>query len=128
MAAIALQVASKRDASINIAYKGTNYNLKSQHEVLSKVKQLMDGIPRDTIDDSAEIIISISKASTTQSSFCTTKLPAIVLRCASKLSTVQVDVPTFEFVDLPGLVATPPAAREKSSNIVRRYLENQNTM
>ena len=66
MAATVLQVASERDASINISYKGANYKPKSQQEVLAKVKQLMDGIPKDTIDDSAEIIISMSKASTAQ--------------------------------------------------------------
>eukprot|EP00891_Asterochloris_glomerata_P000588 jgi/Astpho2/588/fgenesh1_pg.00013_%23_22_t len=54
-----MQVASERDASINISYKGANYKPKSQQEVLAKVKQLMDGIPKDTIDDSAEIIISM---------------------------------------------------------------------
>ncbi len=71
MAVIAVQVASERDASINIDYKGTNYKLKSQQMVLSKVKELMDGIPKDTIDDSAEIIINMSKASPVQSSIFT---------------------------------------------------------
>ena len=126
MAATVLQVASEGDASINIAYKGIDYKPRSQKEVLTQVKQLMDGIPKDTIDVSAEIIISMSKASTAQNNLWSMRLLAIIF--TGLLSTVQVDVPTFEFVDLPGLVAYPPAAKEKSENTLRRYLESPNTM
>ena len=72
-------MASERDASVNIAYKGKNYKPKSQKEVLSKVKELMDGIPRDTIDDSAEIIINMSKASTAHNFRTTRLLPAVCI-------------------------------------------------
>ena len=84
MAATVLQVASERDAGINIAYKGINYKPRSQKEVLTKVKQLMDGIPKGTFDDSAEIIINMSKASTIQGNFCTTQLPATLIAICIK--------------------------------------------
>ena len=70
MAPIVLQVASERHASINIDYRGSNYKLSSQQMVLPKVRELMDSIPGDTIDDSAEIIINMSKASTALNTSC----------------------------------------------------------
>ena len=63
-------MASQQHAGINIDYKGNNYKLNSQQLVLPKVEELMKGIRKGTIDDSAEIIINMSTASTARESFC----------------------------------------------------------
>ena len=41
---------------------------------------------------------------------------------------MQKDVPSFEFVDLPGVVQLPEEACEKSKEIIRKYLKEPTTM
>ena len=41
---------------------------------------------------------------------------------------MQVGVPSFEFLDLPGLVQMPEDARVKGERLVSRYLQDKLTM
>jgi GTP-binding protein EngB required for normal cell division len=83
----------------SIEYNNKNIILNKKEDIYTNICNIMHNIPDDTILDN-EIIINITE---------------------NKL-------PTFEFYDLPGIRAYPPKMTKQTTELYKKYLENENSI
>lgn len=86
------------DIKYEIAYKNEKIQIKDKYEIINKISEIFTKIGNTITED--EITVSIS----------------------------EINVPAFEFYDLPGIKAYPADLAAKTTNLCKKYLQDPNTI
>ena len=90
---------SAADTSVEVQFGSESWVLSSPDEILRRVEQVMSGLQADDVSET-ELIIKIK----------------------------QCNIPTFEYIDLPGLRSIPLSMATRIRNLVSHYLSQPNTL
>ena len=87
------------DDSVEVKFGADSWVLSSTDKILRKVEEIMNGLPAEDISET-ELVIKIT-------------------RC---------NIPTFEYIDLPGVRTYPANMAARIHSLVNRYLAEPNTL
>ena len=96
---IHLKLSNSPSAICSIAFNGNKEESCDKHDIYEKIINIMKSIPDDDISED-EIVVKIS----------------------------DVNLPTFEFYDLPGIRAYPQKSFETTTKLCRKYLQDKNSI